>query len=156
MNMQQKKKQSGFTIIEVVLVLAIAGLIFLMVFIALPALQRNQRDVQRKNDLGRVKTALQGYMSSNRGDIPRTEAQKTSFKNRYLIPSSEYTDPQGGEYTLDLEDRSTTGPANLGQIIYVNGSTCGPDGTVVAGAQRDYAFLIKLESQSVPFCLDSK
>ena len=32
----QTKK--GFTIIEVVLVLAIAGLIFLMVFIALPAL----------------------------------------------------------------------------------------------------------------------
>ncbi|MBP6924997.1 type II secretion system protein [Candidatus Saccharibacteria bacterium] len=34
-NNQTKK---GFTIIEVVLVLAIAGLIFLMVFIALPAL----------------------------------------------------------------------------------------------------------------------
>ena len=34
----------GFTIIEVVLVLAIAGLIFLMVFIALPVLQRSQRD----------------------------------------------------------------------------------------------------------------
>ena len=30
------------------LVLAIAGLIFLMVFVALPALQRTQRDAQRK------------------------------------------------------------------------------------------------------------
>ena len=39
---QHNKK--GFTIIEVVLVLAIAGLIFLMVFVALPALQRGQRD----------------------------------------------------------------------------------------------------------------
>lgn len=39
---------SGFTIIEVVLVLAIAGLIFMMVFIALPALQRNQRDTKKK------------------------------------------------------------------------------------------------------------
>ena len=39
---QQNKK--GFTIIEVVLVLAIAGLIFLMVFVALPALQRGQRE----------------------------------------------------------------------------------------------------------------
>ncbi|MCL2869540.1 prepilin-type N-terminal cleavage/methylation domain-containing protein, partial [Candidatus Saccharibacteria bacterium] len=36
------KTRQGFTIIEVVLVLAIAGLIFLMVFIALPALQRSQ------------------------------------------------------------------------------------------------------------------
>ena len=44
----------GFTIIEVVLVLAIAGLIFLMVFIALPALQRNQRDTQRKTSLNNL------------------------------------------------------------------------------------------------------
>ena len=42
------KDKNGFTIIEVVLVLAIAGLIFLMVFIALPALQRSQRDTQKK------------------------------------------------------------------------------------------------------------
>jgi len=53
-----KTGKRGFTIIEVVLVLAIAGLIFLMVFIALPALQRNQRDTQRKNDMGRLSTAL--------------------------------------------------------------------------------------------------
>ena len=37
---QNINSKKGFTIIEVVLVLAIAGLIFLMVFVALPALQR--------------------------------------------------------------------------------------------------------------------
>ena len=37
---QHQAKQEGFTIIEVMLVLAIAALIFLMVFVALPALQR--------------------------------------------------------------------------------------------------------------------
>ena len=36
------KKNKGFTIIEVVLVLAIAGLIFAMVFIALPSMQRGR------------------------------------------------------------------------------------------------------------------
>lgn len=46
--MNKHKLNKGFTIIEVVLVLAIAGLIFLAVFLALPALQRNQRDTQRK------------------------------------------------------------------------------------------------------------
>ena len=67
---KQQHKKSGFTIIEVVLVLAIAGLIFLMVFIALPALQRNQRDTQRKNDIGRVLTAVQKYQANNRGNMP--------------------------------------------------------------------------------------
>ena len=45
------KHRKGFTIIEVVLVLAIAGLIFLMIFIAFPALQRGQRNTQRRRDL---------------------------------------------------------------------------------------------------------
>ena len=57
----------GFTIIEVVLVLAIAGLIFLMVFVALPALQRSQRDTQRRNDLSRVDTSLVQYQTNNQG-----------------------------------------------------------------------------------------
>lgn len=57
--------KQGFTIIEVVLVLAIAGLIFLMVFVALPALQRSQRDTQRRNDMSRVDTSLVQYQTNN-------------------------------------------------------------------------------------------
>ncbi|MBQ6487434.1 type II secretion system protein [Candidatus Saccharibacteria bacterium] len=57
--------KQGFTIIEVVLVLAIAGLIFLMVFVALPALQRSQRDTARRNDMSRVDTSLVQYQTNN-------------------------------------------------------------------------------------------
>lgn len=70
MNTRQTVK--GFTIIEVVLVLAIAGLIFLMVFVALPALQSGQRDTARKQDVGNVGTAINNYSSANRGKIPTT------------------------------------------------------------------------------------
>lgn len=59
--------KKGFTIIEVVLVLAIAGLIFLMVFVALPALQRSQRDTARRNDLARVDTSAVQYQTNNQG-----------------------------------------------------------------------------------------
>ena len=62
---QTSKSKEGFTIIEVVLVLAIAGLIFLMVFVALPALQRSQRDTQRRNDMSRVDTSLVQYQTNN-------------------------------------------------------------------------------------------
>ncbi|MBQ2672973.1 type II secretion system protein [Candidatus Saccharibacteria bacterium] len=68
--------KQGFTIIEVVLVLAIAGLIFLMVFVALPALQRSQRDTARRNDMSRVDTSLIQYQTNNQdtgnGDLPTT------------------------------------------------------------------------------------
>lgn len=60
--------KEGFTIIEVVLVLAIAGLIFLMVFVALPALQRSQRDTQRRNDMSRVDTSLVQWQTNHSTD----------------------------------------------------------------------------------------
>ena len=70
MNVIDRKNKEGFTIIEVVLVLAIAALIFLMVFIALPALQRNQRDTARKTVLGKVASAVTSFQSNNRGRLP--------------------------------------------------------------------------------------
>lgn len=59
------ENKQGFTIIEVVLVLAIAGLIFLMVFVALPSLQRSQRDTARRNDMSRVSTSLTQYITNH-------------------------------------------------------------------------------------------
>lgn len=95
MSIQQKEK--GFTIIEVVLVLAIAGLIFMMVFIALPSLQRSQRDTQRKQDLSRVMTAITSYSSNNRGNVPAAVvATLNTFKSSYLTVNGDaFIDPSG-------------------------------------------------------------
>ncbi|MFZ2560641.1 MAG: type II secretion system protein, partial [Candidatus Nanoperiomorbaceae bacterium] len=60
---------NGFTIIEVALVLAIAGLIFLVVFIAWPALQNSQADTARRQDVGRVVSAIESYKVDNQGSI---------------------------------------------------------------------------------------
>lgn len=66
----KKLERKGFTVIEVVLVLAIAGLIFAMAFIALPALQRNQRDAQRRDDMATFVDALKKFQTNNRGALP--------------------------------------------------------------------------------------
>ena len=68
--MLNRNKESGFTIIEVVLVLAIAGLIFLIVFVALPQLQRSQRDTTRRSDAGRAAAATSEYAADNSGQHP--------------------------------------------------------------------------------------
>jgi len=65
-----KNSRKGFTIIEVVLVLAIAGLIFLMLFVALPAAQRAQRDRLRKQDVSVIIAAVRQYMKNNHGNPP--------------------------------------------------------------------------------------
>lgn len=71
--MLKKLKQSeakGFTIIEVMIVLAIAGLILLIVFLAVPALQRNGRNTALKNDAGNIAGAISEYRSNNDGGNP--------------------------------------------------------------------------------------
>lgn len=66
------KDQKGFTIIEVLIVLAIAGLILLIVFLAVPALQRNSRNTQRKNDIAAVIGGINDYITNNGGTLPTT------------------------------------------------------------------------------------
>ena len=72
--MKNNTKKSAFTIIEVVLVLGIAGLIFLAVFIAVPALQRSQRDTKRMEDMARVVAAVSSYVGNNSGNSPWSHA----------------------------------------------------------------------------------
>lgn len=70
--LKNNKTNRGFTIIEVLIVLAIAGLIMLIVFLAVPALQRNSRNTSRKNDVSRVLGAVQEVMNNNNGSVATT------------------------------------------------------------------------------------
>ena len=105
------KTKKGFTIIEVVLVLAIAGLIFLMVFIALPALQRSQRNTRRRSDMARVLSQLNEYQSNNNGRMPNGTTELNSFIQKYMGANQTYNqtgtcdgdqfcDPDGEPYKL--------------------------------------------------------
>lgn len=150
MNVQNKEK--GFTIIEVVLVLAIAGLIFLMVFIALPALQRSQRDTQRRDDVSRFVSQLNSYATNNRGELPDEGAEITSFLSAYMkADAGEYNDPATGTpYTVSAAAPTT------GRIQYDKNRACDGEnvGTQDAGA-RQAAVRIQLEGSGF-FCQDAK
>lgn len=124
------EERGGFTIIEVILVLAIAGLIFLMVFLALPTLQRSQWDTQRQNDMSRLATQIERYRQNNSGklptapseieatedaDIPECSREGTSstqaaacfirnYMNGVEATENEFFDPDGWFYGLHFED----------------------------------------------------
>lgn len=114
----------GFTIIEVVLVLAIAGLIFLMVFIALPALQRSQRDSQRRTDLGKVTEAIVAYQGNNNGRLPgngSTDAVREDDEGRVdLINYSCVTGTEGDGSTYKASGTNSA-PCRL-IVDYMNGA----------------------------------
>ncbi len=96
--MQNIKSKKGFTIIEVVLVLAIAGLIFLMVFIALPAMQRSQRDTQRRNDYSTLSAAMTSYMTNNNGKLPTANSSNATVLDADKYVNDTGSDPDGYTY----------------------------------------------------------
>lgn len=169
--MSLQRKEKGFTIIEVVLVLAIAGLIFLMVFLALPALQRSQRDTQRKNDMSRAQTALTSYSSNNRGAIP---VDLASFESQYLaVGSDSFVDPSGvpasGEgvsattpATYVMKSRTVATPItssftdNQNVIYYTSGATCDSSdaSNTVKGSTRSASLQMVLEGGGV-YCVNN-
>ena len=162
----------AFTIIEVVLVLAIAGLIFLMVFIALPALQRNQRDTQRKNDLNQLKTAIDNYKSNNKGSIPSaatlggntsTALVNSDFGQSYLAPysSDTFKDPDGNNYIARAAVGRSAGfnPTDYGvtissHYVYISlGAKCSGGSLVITNASNNYAIQYALEGGGT-YCID--
>ena len=134
-NTQDKK---GFTIIEVVLVLGIAALIFLMVFIAVPVLNRNQRDTARKNDLSLVSTAVTNYSNANRGAWPGTEKLR-SFLGTDL---SKYTNKD--HVSVDSKKNSVT--VSDTEIQVVTGMKCGESSKekqeLEPGTSRQFAVVV--------------
>ena len=165
---KQELKQKGFTIIEVVLVLAIAALIFLMVFIALPALQRNQRDAARKDVLGKVASSITTYQSNNRGMQPTKgtdlqgyvdgTAPATGLKN----DSGTYTSTSADTFVdndyivhVSAYDTPGTGAADINLVQVTTGAKCNPGGNAaMKGTTRNAAVMVKLENGQAVFCED--
>lgn len=162
--MEKVQKTKGFTIIEVVLVLAIAGLIFLMVFIALPALQRSQRDTAKKNEVSKVLAAVTNFQSNNKGTNPSlADAAKSAAFAEYVdgtgvadkvTMSSGTTISMYPSGTIAANDTAVTGITTDNITVYL-GAKCddaGVAGVLDKGTVRQSAALIKLESGNATYC----
>lgn len=168
--MNKTQTVKGFTIIEVVLVLAIAGLIFLMVFVALPALQAGQRDTARKNDASTVLSAINTYVSGNRGNFPTTAqlTGSTAAPNHtgFMTPAQFVKDVSSNTEAIKVQAAGTlTAAVQTGEIVVTQKTTCGSTGTqsggtatqtLVAGTTNQYTVTTYLEGGGgVSYCAQS-
>lgn len=154
-----KKTEKGFTIIEVALVLAIGALIFLVVFLAVPALQRNQRNDARKRDISNVVEAVTDYNSNNPGkalptgqqyDVSKTKSQmqqSASAKlNKYIDTLSNTTDTV--ESKSDGKTQPTGQNASTSAIWIQVGYRCDGLSAITKAAARQAAVLGVMEQSN--------
>ena len=162
------KTYKGFTIIEVMIVLAIAGLIMVIVFFAIPQLQINQRDNARQNAINRTKAELETYASNNQGVYPFRTAGQTlaDFQARYLNNVQIKNPKSGGDYVPAFAGGA--GPPNnpedtLNEIFLYPGMTCQGEnatgGTYTAPSPtqntKQYAVRVELDRNNTFYCVDN-
>jgi prepilin-type N-terminal cleavage/methylation domain-containing protein len=157
------KKSEGFTIIEVLIVLAIAGLIMLIVFLAVPALQRNSRNTQRRNDVAALLAGVNDFATNNNGTLPTsliavagspgtlefgcsggtctTSQAKVGYFNKGIGTSS-------GQVSI-LTAYANTGPFNTAAqdyVVIVPAASCATTNASQAGAARGLAAVYEIEN----------
>lgn len=161
------KKQKGFTIIEVLIVLAIAGLILLIVFLAVPALQRNARNTSRRNDVAALLGAVSEYANNNNGLIPTacsgtatillgaapavTAEAKVGYYNQAACAAGTSGLPTNGGTRLRtdqtaLGDTVLTAPTLADGAIIQKGMSCTATGGTALGGARAVAAVYVVET----------
>lgn len=149
----KKSRSEGFTIIEVMIVLAIAALILLIVLLAVPALQRNSRNTAIKSDASAITAAVGEYISNN-------ETQPTAAGS-----SASQIGGANGTTAASFKVQSGTAVAytgtpgtDPGSIVVRFGQKCAAsNGFAVTASSRSTAILYNVETSGTPAprCLDS-
>lgn len=179
LNKLKKSKGEGFTIIEVMIVLVIAALILLIVFLAIPALQRNGRNTQRKNDVAQLLASVAEFSNNNNGNLPNTCSGTTpvtfdrtgggTFTTSQVRPGY-YNQlcatvvPPAAVSQIGLRTAyANTGPFNTAAqdfVVIVPGGQCdnANPGQTIAGSARQWAAVYEIEDRAnhfAPACQDS-
>lgn len=158
----KKNNHEGFTIIEVLIVLAIAGLILLIVFLAVPALQRNATNTNIKNDASSIAAAVSEYENNNSGALPAVISADSGVSGTYFLcgagdtsgcTASGITDSPAqfkvGQYSaagmgksgangdFSFQTEGTSLGTTYDQLFIESGATCSGNAVVTTGASSE-------------------
>jgi len=168
-----KKNENGFTIVEVLIVLAIAGVIMLIVFLAVPGLERSNRNTQRKADAARVLAAISEFSSNNNGTLPNVLTQ-ASGSSSVLICTTTGTSCTVGSGTQSVsvsafkntqEVTEATAASDAGNsdnrltdtLDIATDAICTGNNVGAGSSSRSYAAVFEIETSTgtSPMCVQS-
>lgn len=149
----KNRKDSGFSIVEVMIVLAIAGLIMAVVFMAVPALQRNQRTSARKSDAQLILAAVNECLSNKNGQITSCDSntEVDAFLDRSKLSQLDEASTAAEITTAGQTTARTAAGAAIDNTWRVSYNTqCNSDGSgaSVVTNKRQYAIMYGVENNS--------
>lgn len=147
-NLYKQKRQAGFTIIEVMIVLAIAAVILLIVLLAVPALQRNSRNTQRTNDAAQVAAAINTCLANQNGAIASCKAIGTGNVDIDVTKLGQLT-------TTPVYVAPPVGDVNTANWAF--GYNCVGNVPTATGSARSFAvsFFVETTGAAIQRCVSS-
>lgn len=129
--MWAKQKQTGFTIVELLIVIIVIGILAAIVITSFRGVQQKARDSERVSDINSMKKQLEALYAS-KGYYPLTESLPGGQGFPFLAANMPGADPQimvtptASDKTLSsYKDFSSPPIANYGYISYkADGSRC--------------------------------
>lgn len=147
MHKTKKVTEKGFTIIEVMIVLAIAGIIMGIVFIAIPSLQRGSRNTQRDADASRVLAAVGECLGNKNGQVASCDSTAATEVGAYydVAKNTQLSTVNIGATAPAVPAAGTNNVLNIGYNANCNaaGDALGTNPT-----PRQYAGLFRIETTS--------
>lgn len=116
----KKLYDEAFTLVETLIVLAIAAILLIIVLFAIPALQRASRNTTVKNDADTIAGAVSEFEGSHNNEVPTATSPVT-----YVNPT-----PYNGQYYMCWSNINTAPVANGGTGI---SNPCTANGQTISG-----------------------
>lgn len=149
-------REAAFTIIETLIVLAVAGLILMIVLLAIPALQRSSRNNQRRQDVQAVLGAVSHWELNHSGNIPASTDNYLQYtQSKLSVYDSANISIHGGSSGNPASVSPSTAIDKIDVYNYQKCSTTTHGGSTATGAgYSDIVALYALETSnsSAPQC----
>ncbi|HUD05997.1 MAG TPA: prepilin-type N-terminal cleavage/methylation domain-containing protein [Candidatus Saccharimonadales bacterium] len=143
--MSLKKDQSGFSIIEILLVAVAVGILISIVLTAYVSVHRNQNNQTRQNDIQAIYQKLEAYYVENSQYPTLADMNNSAWltKNMPNLNPGDLKDPSGKTEQLVTKPETN---AYAYEVTSVDGSTCN-DKTVICA---HYSLVATLDESSAP------
>lgn len=139
------RRNNAFTVVELVVVIAVIGILATITAVGYTKLQRDTRDTERQSDIAIIESSLETFYEKN-GRYPySTEIQNVSFLNNTLsLPKSALKAPDSTTEN-SVAYSTSTAPSTAQYLYYPRYAT---DAACTAAAQPCVKYQLRWRKES--------